>query len=80
MGTVCTQVQNQSKEDLSKVIWIKVIWITSEAFKGAVSLISKACAFPLDSLRSIKAPPPMPLDAGLTTPKQRAEATDASTA
>ena len=75
MGTVCTQVQNQSKEDLSKVIWN-----TLEAFKGAVSLILKACAFPLDSLRSIKAPPPMPLDAGLTTPKQRAEATDASTA
>lgn len=54
--------------------------MTSEANKGAVSLMSKACAFPLASLTSMKAPPPMPLDAGLTTPKQRAAATAASTA
>lgn len=53
---------------------------TSEACAGAVSLMSNACAFPSDCLISIKDPPPMPLDAGLTTPKQSAAATDASTA
>lgn len=39
------------------------------------SLISKAWAAPLADLMIIKAPTPMPLDAGLTTPKQRAAAT-----
>jgi hypothetical protein len=53
---------------------------TSEAFIGAVSLISKACASPLASKINIKDPPPIPLDASPTTPKQRDAATAASTA
>lgn len=53
---------------------------TLEARAGAVSLISKALDTPLACLRSIKAPPPRPLEAGLTTPKQRAAATAASAA
>lgn len=42
--------------------------------------MSNACAVPLADLTSINAPPPMPLEAGLTTPKQRAAATVASIA
>lgn len=53
---------------------------TCEARRGAVSLMSKASAVPLASLKSRKAPPPMPLDAGLTTPRHSAAATAASTA
>lgn len=53
---------------------------TWEAFIGAVSLMSNTRAFPLASLINMKAPPPMPLDPGLTTPKQREAATAASTA
>lgn len=59
---------------------IEPILSTSEAFMGALSLMSKACTVPLANLTSMNAPPPMPLEAGLTTPKQRATATDASTA
>ncbi|KAJ0975146.1 hypothetical protein J5N97_017111 [Dioscorea zingiberensis] len=54
--------------------------ITIEDENGAVSLISKACASPSASLKSMNAPPPIPLDAGLTTPKHNAAATTASTA
>lgn len=54
---------------------------TLDAAEGAVSRESKASASPESADRTtMKAPPPIPLDTGCTTPRHSAAATAASTA